>query len=266
MDAHPDPETASADSPAPMYSVRAVGRTLDILDTLAHAPEGLALAEIAQEVSMPRSSVFRYLSVLEARRYVSRDAGGNYQLGLAFFSFASPPLRSLAATARPLLERLRDTFGETINLGVLDGTRVLYIEVVESMRAMRLSARRGDRDFIHSTSLGKAIGAQLTDQEVRTILEVEGMPRLTSKTITDPDAYLRVLEQVRRSGFSTDMGESEEGASCVGVALEWPASSVRAAISLSSPAARFPLDDLPELAAALQATAHDVAAAVSGAT
>jgi DNA-binding IclR family transcriptional regulator len=61
------------------------------------------------------------------------------------------------------------------------------------------------------------------------------------------------------------MGESEEGACCVGVALEWPASSIRAAISLSSPAARFPLDDLPEVAAELLATARDVAAAVSGA-
>src|SRR5258708_372145 len=126
MDAYPDPD-ASAVSHAPMYSVRAVVRTLDILDTLARSPEGLALSAIAKAVSMPRSSVFGYVSVLESRRYVSWDATGNYALGLAFFSFASPPLRSLAATARPLLERLRDTFGETINLGVLDRTRVLYI-------------------------------------------------------------------------------------------------------------------------------------------
>ena len=248
-----------------MYSVRAIDRTLDILDTLARTPEGLSLSTIAAEVSMPRSSVFRYLSVLESRRYVSRNAHtGSYQLGAAFFSFASPPLRSLAATARPLLERLRDDFGETINLGVLDGTRVLYIEVIESVHAMRLSARRGDRDFIHSTALGKAIGAQLSDQEVRTILDLEGMPRLSSNTIIDRDVYLRVLEEVRETGFSTDMGESEEGACCLAVALQWPASNINAAISLSSPAARFPTKDLPGLAAKLQATAYDIVAAVSG--
>ena len=92
------------------------------------------------------------------------------------------------------------------------------------------------------------------------------MPRLTSKTITEPDRYLAVLEDVRTSGFSTDMGESEEGACCVGVALEWPSSSIRAAISLSSPAARFPLDDLAEVAGELRRTARDVSVAVSGAS
>jgi IclR family acetate operon transcriptional repressor len=165
-----------------------------------------------------------------------------------------------------LLERLRDLFGETINLGVLDGTRVLYAEVVESLRTMRLSARRGDREFIHSSSLGKMIAARLPEQEVRTILELEGMPFLTSKTIVDPDLYLRVIEDVRLNGFSTDMGESEEGACCVAVRLDWPGSNILAAISLSSPAARFPTHGLPEVAAALRATAREIASALTTAS
>jgi IclR family transcriptional regulator, acetate operon repressor len=251
---------AKPGAPATRYSLRAVERTLEILDALARSPDGLTLSALAKEVAMPRSSVFRYLSVLEERRYVGRDPrSGSYQLGLAFFSFASPPTRSLAAAAKPLLERLRDAFGETINLGVLDGRRVLYLEVVESMRAMRLSARRGDREFIHSSALGKAIAAQLSEEEVRKILEVEGMPSLTSGTITDPDTYLRILEDVRATGFSTDFGESEEGARCIAVKLEWPASSIRAAISLSSPAARFPTDDLEGVASELRATAREIA-------
>jgi IclR family acetate operon transcriptional repressor len=262
-----DSEEKSAVAAPAVYSVRAAERTLDILDLLARSPEGLALSEIAKQVSMPRSSVFRYLSVLEARRYVGREArSGNYHLGLAFFSFASPPLRSLAATARPKLEQLRDAFGETINLGVLDGTRVLYVEVVESMHAMRLSARQGDREFIHSSSLGKAIAAQLPDEKVRTILELEGMPQLTSKTIIDSDAYMRALEDVHTNGYSTDMGESEEGACCIAVALDWPASNILAAISLSSPAPRFPADDLPRVAAELRTAVSGIVAALQNAS
>ena len=257
MEAQPNVDHVAAPAAAP-YSVRAIERTLDILDTLGREPDGLSLAAISKMISMPRSSVFRYLAVLEARRYVSRDAkSGNYQLGLAFFSFASPLLRSLAATARPLLERLRDEYGETINLGVLDGTRVLYVEVIESMKAMRLSARRGDRDFLHSSSLGKAIGAQLADTEVRAMLDTEGMPRLTSKTIVSPDAYLRGLEEVRERGFATDMGESEEGAYCVAVPLAFP--GALAAISLSSPATRFPIEDLEQLVIRLQGVAAEIA-------
>jgi IclR family transcriptional regulator, acetate operon repressor len=265
----PDSEqelAASSTEASPVtYSVRAAERTLDILDTLARSPDGLPLSAIARDVSMPRSSVFRYLSVLETRRYVARDSEtGNYQLGLAFFSFASPSLRSLGAAARPVLERLRDTFGETINLGVLDGTRVLYIEVIESLRAVRLSARRGDRDFIHSSSLGKAIGGQLNESELRRILELEGMPQLTSKTITDPDVFLGVLEDVRSTGFATDMGESEEGACCIAVAVNGVASSIHAAISLSSPAQRFPTDDVLRIVSELRGAAREIAAALRG--
>ena len=70
------------------------------------------------------------------------------------------------------------------------------------------------------------------------------MPQLTSKTITDPEAYVRVLEEVRSTGYATDMGESEEGACCVAVSLGGHASRIHAAISLSSPAQRFPMDDV----------------------
>jgi IclR family transcriptional regulator, acetate operon repressor len=246
-----------------IYSVRSVERTLDILEALSRAPEGLSLSAIAEAVSMPRSSMFRYLSVLENRRYVSREsASGNYLLGLAFFSFASPPTRQLAATARPWLEKLRDEFGETMNLGILDGTRVLYVEVIESPHAMRLSARRGDRDFIHCTSLGKAIGAQLTDHEVGRILELEGMPKLTPRTLSDQAAYLEALDEVRERGFATDTSESEEGASCVAVPLEWAGSSVKVAISLSSPAGRSP-DGPANVAMKLRAAAEEISAALA---
>jgi IclR family acetate operon transcriptional repressor len=214
---------------------------------------------------MPRSWMFRYLSVLENRRYVIREpASGNYLLGLAFFSFASSPVRQLAVTARPWLEQLRDEFGETINLGILDGTRVLYVEVVESLHAMRLSARRGDRDFIHCTSLGKAIGAQLSEHEVGRILELEGMPTLTSRTVSNPDTYLQALQEVRKRGFATDMGESEEGASCVAVPVDWLDSSVKVAIRLSSPAGRIP-DDPKKVAMRLRQVAGEVSTALASA-
>jgi DNA-binding IclR family transcriptional regulator len=150
-------------------------------------------------------------------------------------------------------------------LGVLDGTRILYLEVIESKKAMRFSARRGDRDSLHSSALGKAIAVQLPESEVRRILEVEGMPRLTSHTITDPDAFLRVLDEVRARGFSTDIGESEEEARCVAVPLRLPLPATRAAISVSSPAARFAAEDAASVAAKLKAVAEEIATAIGGA-
>jgi IclR family acetate operon transcriptional repressor len=264
-DAIPDVRQASfrqGDSPVTAsagYSVRAVERTLDIIDVLARSPEGLSLARLAEAVGLPKSSVFRYVAVLESRRYVARDVQtGHYSLGLALFSFQTPPLGVLGARARPWLETLRDEFEETINLGVLDGSRVVYLEVMESPKAMRLSARRGDHDFIHTSALGKAIAAQLDDDDVRRILENEGLPRLTSQTITDATTYMRALNEIRRQGYATDYGEAEEGACCVATGIPLEGIAIPAAISLSSPATRFPEDE------AIARVAHRLAEAARG--
>ncbi|HUA03783.1 MAG TPA: IclR family transcriptional regulator [Solirubrobacteraceae bacterium] len=249
----------AAGAPSTKYAVRAVERTLDILDVLAQHPAGLTAPQIADAVSMPRSTVFRYLAVLEARHYVSRFDVVRFRLGSVFLSFEQPILNSFTATARPLLERLRDKYDETINLGILVGTRVLYADVQESPHAIRLSARPGDRDFIHSSALGKALSAQLNDDQVREILEAEGMPRRTPNTITELQAFMVELEKVRERGFATDMSESEEGASCVAVAIDTSTSPLRAAVSLSSPSIRFRKERLDEVVNDLRAAADEIA-------
>jgi IclR family transcriptional regulator, acetate operon repressor len=239
------------------YSIRAVGRVLDVLDVLRARPGGASLAQIARGAKLPRSSAFRYLATLEARGYVERDGGvGAYRLGSGFLG-DGPELRALADVARPLLEALRDRFHETINLGVLEGSNVAYLEVLESPMAMRFAARPGDRDHVHSTSLGKALMAQLPDDEVRRILSVEEMVAVTPRTITDPDEYLRQLATVRENGFALDYGENEEHGGCVAVAITGAA--VPAAISLSAPIARLSPAGIDEVASALRETAARVA-------
>jgi IclR family acetate operon transcriptional repressor len=237
------------------YSVRSVLRVLDILDLLQRSPDGASLIEITELVELPKSSVFRYLATLESRGYVEQDpATGDYRFGLAFLPSHTRHLQVLGARAKPHLQELRDRFEETINLGLLDGYRIAYLEIVESPKAMRLAARKGDRDPIHSTALGKAVAARLSDADVEEILETEGMPQLTSNTITDPQVFMEELERVRRRGYALDDCENEEDGRCVAVAI--PGSRVTAAISLSAPAVRFPLGDVESVADALRDTAQ----------
>jgi IclR family transcriptional regulator, acetate operon repressor len=240
------------------YTVRAVQRTLDILDALGESPDGLSLAELAAAADVPKSSIFRYLATLQARGYVERDrARGRFLLDRRLQPARSLRLERLARLARPHLQALRDRFEETVNLGVLDGTRVGYLQIVESPWTMRLAAREGDRDPIHSTALGKAIASQLRLDHVLRVLDAEGMPRLTARTITRPDDFLRELEDVRRRGFAFDHGENEEGGNCVAVPL--PLSPIRAAISLSAPAVRLGREREEPVAAALMETAQRLA-------
>jgi IclR family transcriptional regulator, acetate operon repressor len=220
------------------YSVRAVERVADILDTLQRASaDGASLVTLAEVTQLPKSSVFRYLATLEARGYVDKNPEtGNFTLGVALPS-QRQHLELLARRVAPGLERLRDRFGETVNFGVLDGDRVLYVEIVESRQAMRLAARRGDRDYVHSTALGRAIAAELPDDQVRSIVERAGMPARTARTITRLDDLMRALDEGRERGYAIDDEENEEGARCVAVALHL--GSVLSGLSVSAPAVRL---------------------------
>lgn len=240
------------------YSIRAVQRVCEILDLLQQAPRGAALLDVARATRLPKSSAFRYLATLERRRYVERDpVTGSYRAGSAFLPLRAHEPELLARRARPHMERLRDRLEETINLGMLEGNRVIYLEIVESHRAMRLAARRGDRDPIHATALGKAIAAYLPDRRVRAILEAEGMPRLTPRTLTDQNGYLVELAAARERGYALDDGEHEIDGRCVAVPVL--GSNLPAAISYSAPATRFPLGQVREVAAALREVASGVA-------
>jgi IclR family acetate operon transcriptional repressor len=241
------------------YSIRAVHRVCEILDLLQQAPGGAALLDVARATRLPKSSAFRYLATLERRRYVERDpVTGSYRAGSAFLPLRAHEPELLARRARPHLERLRDQLEETVNLGMLEGNRIIYLEIVESRRSMRLAARRGDRDPIHATAMGKAVAGRLPDRRVRAILDAEGMPRLTKRTLTDPEAYLAELAATRERGYAVDDGEHEIDGRCVAVPVM--GSNLPVAISYSAPATRFPLDRIEEVAGILR----EVAAGVAG--
>lgn len=238
------------------YAIRAVDRVLDILDLLQGAHDSVTLVELSKVVGLPKSSAFRYLATLEARGYVTRDADETWRLGLAFRPLRPRDLSVLTSVARPRMEELCHRFEETINLGVLDGHRVAYLDMVESPRAIRFAARAGHRDPIHSSALGKALTARMSAEEVRRILAVDGMRPFTERTITTPERYLDELERVRERGYALDNAENEDGGRCVGVPLS---KSLPAAISLSAPAVRFPSERVAEVAAALRRSADEIA-------
>lgn len=234
-----------------IYSIRAVHRVCDILDLIQESPEAFSLTQVAEVTAFPKSSAFRYLATLEERRYVQRDPmSGMYRIGPAFLPLQSRQLNVLADLARPHLRKLRDRFSETLNLGMLDGNLVSYVEIVESPKAVRLAARLGDRDPLHCTALGKAIASTQPFERVEAILAAEGMPRRTATTITDISALRAELDSVRANGYAVDDCEYEDEGRCVAVPLV--GIGLAASISFSAPAMRFPMSSVPEVAQALK--------------
>lgn len=223
------------------YSIRAVERVCDILDLLQRSREGVSLADVAAVTTLPKSSAFRYLSALEARRYVQRDdETSHYRVGLSFQPHDSRQLEAFLAQAEGPLSRLCHEIGETTNLGTLDGPMVVHRLVFESEQMMRLAARVGDPAPIHSTALGKAMAAELSQSRVLAMLEATEMTPFTSATITTPEAYLSELEQVRRQGYALDELENQADGRCVAVALQ--GMHFPCGISVSAPARRLTVD------------------------
>lgn len=248
---HSDGQTA--------YSIRSVERVVDVLELLTTATSPVSLNDVATAASLPRSSAFRYLATLESRGYAVREAeGSGYLLGPAFPRLTDRRLDELIASCHPHMEQLSRQAAETVNLGILSGTRISYLDIVEPDRQVRLAARIGDRDFIHSSALGKAIASLLPEQAVRHILHVEGMPALTERTITDPEAYLTTVAEIRDAGYAVDDRENENDGRCV--AVPFRAFGLETAISLSAPSSRLDQTEAPRVAQRLRALADDIAA------
>lgn len=226
------------------YSIRAVDRVCDILDLLQRSRDGVSLADVAAVTALPKSSTFRYLAALEARRYVERvDETSHYRVGLSFQPHDSRRFETFLTQAEGPLRRLSDDTCETTNLGTLDGSMVVHSLVFESGHMMRLAARVGDRAPIHSTALGKAMAAELTPSRVLALLQATEMTQFTATTITTPEAYLSELERVRQQGYAIDEQENQPDGRCVAVALQ--GMPFPCGISVSAPARRFSVEKVP---------------------
>lgn len=244
---------------APSYVVKPVYKALHVLIALGDEQRPLTLTEICHRVRLPKTTVFRYLQTLAACGFVSHDRQSDlYQLGARLFELgqlAGQQLR-IRDVALPYMVALRDCFNETVNLGILDGYDVVYVEMVESHHSLRMQATLGSRDPAYSTALGKAM-LGFIDEPLRHV-----PARLTPRTVatlnTRP-AIVQSLAAVRAQGYALDDQENEEGARCVGAPiLEYPG-RVAAAISVSAPASRLSREQVGTVAAAVM----EAAAAIS---
>lgn len=222
------------------YAIRVLDRALDTLEVMRDAGHPLTLQEFSALLPQAKSSIFRLLSNLERRGYVQRTRDRKYELGAAWLRFrARGGYGALTEIAAPQMRRLLQTFGETVNLGVLRDGEVFYLEILQSPHSFRMAAAPGTRSPMHSTALGKAIAAFLPLSEVDAIIRARGLVAFTSRTITTRAALVREMTRIRTRGYAEDNGETEPEASCVGAPIRHAGGEAIGAISLSGPISRM---------------------------
>jgi len=245
---------------ADAYIVKPVAKALQTLVVIGEADRDLSLAELCHRVDIPKTTIFRYLQTLVAHGFVRHDPlTDRYGLGLRLWDLgqlvgANTRLREVA---RLPMEALRDRFNETINLGVLDGKEVVYMEMAESRKSLRMQAQIGGRDPVHTTSLGRAMLAFLPDERWSEHLPARLAPR-TARTISSLPALRSELMATRTRGYAIDDRENEDDARCIGAPIWDRRGEVIAAVSLSAPASRFNEERDAEVAAAVVNTARHI--------
>ncbi len=146
----------------------------------------------------------------------------------------------LRRVALPVLQRLRDDTGETVHLAVLENMDVVYLDKQQSFRAVGImSSQVGVRLPAYCTGLGKVLLAFSDRARVVGHLMSTPLPRLTDTTITEVDALLRELDQIRKRGYGFDHGEREAEIRCVAAPIMGRQGELRAAISVAGPVNRM---------------------------
>jgi DNA-binding IclR family transcriptional regulator len=242
------------------YIVKPVDKALQVLTLLADADRELSLKEICTHAGLPKTTVFRYLYTLAAHGYVNHNGDSDlYRLGPRSWQLgqSAGQYAQLLEAALPLMQTLRDRFDETVNLGVLNQTNIVYLGMMESRRALRMQAQIGSLDPAYSTALGKAVLAFLPADRWSLHVPTDLTPR-TAHTIISRTALGQELELTRKRGYALDQGENEEGACCIGAPIFDRQGRTIAAISVAAPASRLSTEQREEVAAAVVQTASAI--------
>jgi DNA-binding IclR family transcriptional regulator len=236
--------------------VGVVVKVLRILEILHDSPGGLQLKDIAKQTAINKSTAYRFLAHLESEKYLFRDETGAYVIGPKLARLGSINYEeTLRKIGRSMLQKLWTLTGETVNLAVLDGFEVIYLDVIESSHTFRLVTQAGARRPVYCTSLGKAMAAYLPEAELQELLISTKYQRFTPRTLVQPARLKRELLKVREQGFAVDNEEAVPGARCVAAPIFDSSGKVVAAISVSGPITRITEDKMPSLAASVKKAA-----------
>ncbi len=249
----------------PPKLIGAVERALDILNLFSVCAPELGTTEIAEATGLHKSTAAGLIHTLAVKGYLTQNPlTRKYRLGLKLVERAAIVLGSLdlRQVALPFLRQLRDAFDETVNLAILDDGQIVYVECLLGTKGLGMHSKVGQRGLSHSTALGKAIFSHLPPAEVRAYLERDGLRQVTDRTITDPAIFHRQLEEARRLGYALDDEENEEGGCCVAAAIFDHTGKPVAAISVSMPAMRLPLSEVPRVGAHVRDAALAISASL----
>jgi IclR family transcriptional regulator, KDG regulon repressor len=245
--------------------VRIVSLALESIEILSKQARGKGVRELARDLQVGKSTAHRILQTLEAHKLARQDSEtGRYVITARLIRMAALIQSNLdfQHVARPFLAALQKRCGETVYLGVLDSQEVVIVDRIDSAEPLRLSHNLGFREPVHSTALGKALLAALTDADLDSMFRDADLNAMTPKTTTSLGSLKSELKRVRLSGFAIDDEETWPGVRCVGAPVHDASGGALCAVSVSGPSVRITPERIASLAQEIRTTAESISSAL----
>jgi len=237
-------------------SSKSLQKALRLLLHLGEYGPEMSISQLAGELDLNKTTVFRLLNAMQKFELIEKNpANEKYRLGLRLHELGCRALesRSLRNEAHAFLVELARRSKESVSLAVPGSGSIVCLDRVDSLDSI-ITARTpvGGRFHPHCTAAGKAILAWLPDQEIRAIIDRNGMPRFTSATLSKYADLMNVLDLTRHQGYATDFEELERGLSGIAAPVFMRGSDLVAALGIAGPNGRFLGEELSKKIALLK--------------
>ncbi|UXH77527.1 DNA-binding transcriptional regulator KdgR [Roseateles amylovorans] len=241
-------------------SVAAVLKVFAILQALSERSD-TGISELSVRLAMPKATVYRFLQTMKTLGYVRQEADSErYGLAMKTFELGAKALQypDLVELSKHHMQMLADVTGETVHLGTLIDSEIIYVHKVDSRHMLGMYSRVGRRAPLHCTAIGKVLLAwEHPDRRQRILADAE-LRRFRDKTITDLAEFEIELQRVKAQGFGEDREEFDDHIRCLGVPIFDRLGHPVAGMSISFPTFRYDEAKAPEVVAALQAASRDI--------
>jgi len=249
----------SFDSKQP-ESVAAVLKVFAILQALAERNE-TGISELSMRLAMPKATIYRFLQTMKTLGYVRQETDSErYGLTMKMFELGTKALQypDLVELAKQHMQRLSDVTGETVHLGMLIDSEIIYVHKVDSRHMLGMYSRVGRRAPLHCTAIGKVLLAWEPPARRDHILQGCDFKRFREKTITSREEFDVELARTLAQGFGQDREEFDDHIRCVAIPIFDRLNQVIAGISVSFPTFRFEEAREPEVVAMLRDASRDI--------
>lgn len=241
-------------------SVAAVLKVFAILQALSERSE-TGISELSVRLAMPKATVYRFLQTMMTLGYVRQQADSErYGLSMKAFELGAKALQypDLVDLAKHHMQMLADKTGETVHLGTLIDSEIIYVHKIDSRHTLGMYSKVGRRAPLHCTAIGKVLLAWEHPERRDRILDGAEFKRFRDKTIVERGPYLAELERVRAQGYGEDREEFDDHIRCLGIPIFDRLNQPIAGMSISFPTFRYDEEKAPEIIAMLTAASRDI--------